>query len=103
MMLIYDPGAQRWLLPSLMSLCFFYAPLHQCKVSKLQQAALPDGTEVKMRQSYCWVAYVVGFEVSVLHLVNHRCFVLLDILATLIHNNDNKLLKPLNNFHNEYQ
>lgn len=53
-----------------------------------------------MRQSSCWISNV-GFEVSILHVVNHRCFVLLDILANLIHNNDNKLLKPLKNVHNE--
>lgn len=37
-------------------------------MSKLQQAALPDGMEV--RQSSCRIAYVVGFKVMIMHFVN---------------------------------
>lgn len=46
-------------------LCFFFhIPLHQCKISKLQQVVLPDGTEAKMRQSRCWIWYVSGYTVE---------------------------------------
>lgn len=57
--------------------------------------------QMAQRWRCCWIAYVVGFEVSLLHVVKCRCFVLLDILANLIHNKDNKLLNPLNYFHNK--
>lgn len=43
---------------------FFHIPLHQCKISKLQQVVLPDGTEAKMRQSRCWIWYVSGYTVE---------------------------------------
>lgn len=51
---------------------FFFLPLHRCKVSKFQQAVLPVGTEVKMRQSSCWIAFVVGFKFSFMWLFNLR-------------------------------
>lgn len=58
-----------------------------------------------MRQSCCWIAYADASKVDVMHLVNMKGTQMFWISRFFwqknVRSDDDKLLRPLNNIHNE--
>lgn len=58
-----------------------------------------------MRQSCCWIAYVDASKGDVMHLVNMKGTQMFWISRffwqKIVRSDDDKLLRPLNNIHNE--